>query len=1031
MKACALFLLLLALSLPRGPASEPAPRPTITRNGQTFTLPAGFTLELVAGPPLVERPIAADFDDQGRLYVTEASGTNAPVQEQLRLRPHRVLRLEDTDGDGKFDKRTVFADKLMLPQGVLWHEGALFVATPPSIWKLTDTDGDGVADQRVEWFQGKTLTGCANDLHGPYRGPDGWLYWCKGAFAQQTYERPGKPPFVTRAAHIFRARPDGSGLEQVMTGGMDNPVEVAFLPSGERFFTTTFLQHPAGGKRDGLLHAVYGGLYGKDHDPIYSHPWTGPTLMPVMTHLGAAAPSGLTCYQSTSFGPTYQGNLFAALFNLRKVTRHVLVPRGATFTTRDEDFLVSSNLDFHPTDVLEDADGSLLVVDTGGWYKLCCPTSQLHKPDVLGAIYRIRKTGAAKVDDPRGLKLAWGKMSPVELASLLGEPRPAVSARATRQLAQQGEAALTALQAVLNFSPSAVARTQAVWVATQIPGAAARHAVRAALRDSDATVRQAALHNVSLWRDADALPELSILLRLSAPAEQRLAAEDLGRIGNPQAIPALLSVAGGTTDRVLEHAAIYALIEIAHPEETRRGLTDRNPRVRRAALIALDQMPGGKIPPEPVLQDLSALNPALQEAAWWIVSRHPEWGGKLTAALRQRLADPTAQSDLLRYLPGLVRSPAVQDLLAEVLTEAASSRLTQKVALLVMAQSGLKKIPPSWVAAVQKALGSADVELLTQALRTVRAWPLSREQAAPLTPRLVQLGREENLPVLLRLQALAALPGGVTEMETALFFWLCHHVRAEQPAAQRTLAAEVLGRSRLTSPQLLALAEQLRTLGPMELDRVLYAFAATRDETVVLWLLHVLRENANARVDTLKTVLAKQGPRVQQEATKLYALLQVDAAQQQARLEQLLASLPQGDIRRGQTIFHGTKTACSSCHALGYLGGNVGPDLTHIGRIRSERDLLEAVVFPSASFVRSYEPVVVLTKDGKLHTGVLRKEAAEEIVLAISADQEVRLPRGEIEEMKPGQVSIMPSGLDQQMTPQELADLLAFLKACK
>ena len=61
----------------------------------------------------------------------------------------------------------------------------------PSIWKLTDTDGDGVADQRVEWFAGKTLTGCANDLHGPYPGPDGWIYWCKGAFAQQTYERPG------------------------------------------------------------------------------------------------------------------------------------------------------------------------------------------------------------------------------------------------------------------------------------------------------------------------------------------------------------------------------------------------------------------------------------------------------------------------------------------------------------------------------------------------------------------------------------------------------------------------------------------------------------------------------------------------------------------------------------------------------------------------------------------------------------------------------------------------------------------------
>ncbi len=90
------------------------------------------------------------------------------------------------------------------------------------------------------------------------------------------------------------------------------------------------------------------------------------------------------------------------MFNLRKVTRHVLEPSGATFTTRDTDFVVSDSRDFHPTDVIEDADGSLLVVDTGGWYKLCCPTSQLAKPDTLGAIYRVRRTGAAPVNDPRG-----------------------------------------------------------------------------------------------------------------------------------------------------------------------------------------------------------------------------------------------------------------------------------------------------------------------------------------------------------------------------------------------------------------------------------------------------------------------------------------------------------------------------------------------------------------------------------------------------------------------------------------------------
>src|SRR6185437_12034304 len=106
----------------------------------------------------------------------------------------------------------------------------------------------------------------------------------------------------------------------------------------------------------------------------------------------------------------------ATLFNLHKVTRHVLKPEGATFSATIEDFLVASDLDFHPTDIQDDADGSLLVLDTGGWYKLCCPTSQLVKPDVLGAIYRIRKKDAPRINDPRGQKINWKEASTADLA---------------------------------------------------------------------------------------------------------------------------------------------------------------------------------------------------------------------------------------------------------------------------------------------------------------------------------------------------------------------------------------------------------------------------------------------------------------------------------------------------------------------------------------------------------------------------------------------------------------------------------------
>ncbi|MEO7297870.1 MAG: c-type cytochrome, partial [Verrucomicrobiota bacterium] len=148
-----------------------------------------------------------------------------------------------------------------------------------------------------------------------------------------------------------------------------------------------------------------------------------------------------------------------------------------------------------------------------------------------------------------------------------------------------------------------------------------------------------------------------------------------------------------------------------------------------------------------------------------------------------------------------------------------------------------------------------------------------------------------------------------------------------------------------------------------------------------------------------------------------------------AHIDELLAALKNGDIRRGQNIFNSAKAACSSCHAIGYSGGKVGPDLTKIGTVRTERDLLEAVVYPSASFVRSFEPMIVATKSDEDYSGVLKKDAPDEIVLVTGPNAEVKIARADIKEMRPGTISVMPAGLDEQLTKPELADLLAFLKA--
>ncbi len=1000
-----------------------------------ITVPPGFEIELAAGPPLTERPIVVDMDEEGRLYVAESSGSNDHVKKQLKERPHSILRLEDADGDGVYDRRTVFADKMMFPEGVLWHDGSVYVAAPPHIWKLTDTNNDGVADRREEWFDGKTLTNCANDLHGPYLGPDGWIYWAKGAFAEQTYERPGRKPLVTKASHIFRRRPEGGLIESVMAGGMDNPVEVAFTPEGERFITSTFIEQPALGRRDGLLHAVYGGVYGKVHGVTDSHPQTG-GLQPALVQLGPAVPVGLMRYSGgdsgAAFGAGYQGNLFATLFNLNKVIRVELTPKGATFEPEVSDFVTSTRLDFHPTDVMEDADGSLLVVDTGAWYVLCCPSSVLSQPEVHGAIYRVRRRGAPTVEDARGLLLDWRTATAAELAGRLDNARPAVRERAIHELSKKGSDALGVLKDTLRGGETVAARRNAVWALTRIPGEEAREAVRPALADKEESVRHAATHSVSVWRDAEAKAALEKQLGDASPQLKRAAAEALGRIGDGGTVAALLDAVGRSEDPILTHSLTYAMIEIADPAATRKGLGSSSSRVRRAAMLALDQMEGGGVPPETVIPLLSSADPLLRETAGWIVGRHVEWGGSLAGYFRGRLANVKhkGSEELERELARFAGDEAIQRLLAGVVRGGDVPKSARLTGLGAMSKADLKEAPVNWTGALMYLMSDADDDLLRAAVSTTGALPTGEKRDARLDKALLRVGQNASVAADVRAAALSASAAALPSVSKDLFDFLVAQIDSAKPVPLRSAACRALAAAPLDGSQQLALTDSVRMAGPLELPTLLGAFEKGGDEalgTALTTALEDARSLANLRADTLETTLEKFPASVQEKSEALLASLDVDRAQQKANLEELAASLGSGDPRRGKEVFKSSKAACSSCHRMGYLGGRIGPDLTKVGKIRSERDLLESLVYPDATFVRSYEPVVVVTAQ-ETYNGVPLEETDDSILLATDADTQIRLARDSIEELRPGTVSIMPSGLDEELTRQELADLIAFMK---
>jgi putative membrane-bound dehydrogenase-like protein len=1012
------WLLFLGAGPRRAAADKPLP----------FRVPAGFIVEKVAGAPLVEHPVMACFDERGRLFVAETAGKNLPFTELVKDPPNRIRLLEDTRGSGGFDKSTVFADRMTFPMGVLWHDGALYAASAPSLWRLEDTRGRGVADRRQELVTRFGSSGNGADIHGPFLGPDGRLYWTDGRHGHEI-KRPDGSVMKGLAARVFRSRPDGTDLEVVCGGGMDDPVGIAFTGEGEPLVTVDIL---IGSPRrvDGIIYAVEGGVY-PYHECYKEFKQTG-DLLPAVADLGWVAPAGLTRYRSAAFGPEYRGNLFSAQFNRHRVVRHVLERDGATFRARSEDFLVSSDPDFHPTDVLEDADGSLLVIDTGGWFVIGCPTSRIAKPEVKGAVYRVRRKDAAPVADPRGRRLAWDKLPPRDLARLLDDPRFAVRDRAVHLLGKKGAVQIRGL---LGPRPSARARRNAVWALCRMDGAAARAEVRKALADPDLGVRLAAAHAAGLHRDAKAGPRLGRMATSAQgdPAVRREAATALGRIGSPAALPALFEGLRLGGDRFLEHALLYALIRIGDRDGDRKALRDPSPVVRRAALIALDQMDGGNLTREQVTPLLNTDDPALQETALAVITARPGWAREIVGLLRRWLAEGRLDGRRTESLRGALlafsKDRATQELMAEALRKEKTSTPIRLLLLETIARAPLKHLPAAWVRELGRHLHHPDPQVVRQAVAAIRA-----AGVADFDETLLALANNQKAAAELRVAAAAAVAPRLSRVEPAVFAFLKKQLREEIPPLVRVAAAEALGNTKLEQGQLRTLAACLPGAGPLEMPHLVAAFQRSNDPAVGKELVAALAKSpglSGLTADALRQTLRPYPAAVREGARPLLKRLDGDTAGQKARLAELKDVLVGGNARRGRAVFFGTKAACSACHTVRSAGGRVGPDLSKIGGIRTAVDLLESIIFPSASFVRGYEPYVVETQEGKSYTGIIARETADAVYLRTAERAEIRIPRSSVESLHRGRVSIMPQGLDAQLSRRELADLIAFLRSLK
>ena len=1011
-----------------------------------FKVRDGFEVTLAAAPPLLKYPMMACFDDRGHLYVAESDGRNLTTRKEIEKElPRFVRRLTDTDGDGVFDQSTIFADRMTMPEGGLWHNGALYIVSAPYLWRLEDTDDDGVADKREKIIGEMEFDGRANQ-HGPYLGPNGRLYFSGGHFGYQFTGPDGSRTGHSRAGGIFSCRPDGSDV-RIDGQGPINPVDIAFTREGEVLSTAAIYDSFGGKRHDALIHWFPRGLtqrlYGQPLLPETGH------RVPATIRWGQVAPAGLMRYRGTQFGGDYRDTLFACHFNSNQVRHIRLISDGATFTAGDGDFLTSSSRDFHPTDILEDADGSLLLLDTGGWLSWGCPHSKAAKPEVLGAIYRIRRKEGSSPSDPRGMKIRWDQLAAPDLAQLLGDPRPAVRDRAQAQLIALGKSAFLPLAQLRSpgLTRDADVRRRAVFTISQLSVPGISEQIRSSLEDPAVEVRRAAARSLGELRIGEAVPILAQALTDQDAAVRRVAATALGRIGDRNAIGVLFRSLREGSQAAFQHAVRLALIEIGDAEGCLPWLKDPAPHHQATALRVMEQIDPRSLELETVVPFLRSPLPVLRNEARRIVAGRPDWKGSVFSLFRELLADeqqdPSSTQLTEEIMMGFATDEEFHRMLARLLSDQAARESSRH--LLLSCLGYLEQLPADTAPAVGSLLESPSLKLRGEAIRlVVNSNSCSRFQKA--VEAMALKPGEHPLIRATALEGIAGHGGSLSNRQFAVAEELLSDP-GSAPEVKRQ-AAQALSRIevRQESPdQAAALVRLVATATPFHLGLLLKPFQhldpaqwpEKEFDALGATLAGALKESpgrkglSGEQLTTLAGSFPATYPQAHRAFDEFARTNAADSRQREENLAQLLKVADQGNASRGRVLFHANRSTCSLCHRIDNQGGTLGPNLSRIGAIRSAKDLFEAIVFPSATVVNGFESYLLANNRGNSATGLIHRETADAIYLRLVNQQIVRIPRDEVKTLLRSPVSLMPSGLGGILSDQDLADLVAYLQVCK
>jgi putative membrane-bound dehydrogenase-like protein len=976
---------------PGGSAAELKPvRPLSPREEQaTFRVPKGFRVELVACEPNVVDPVAIAFDEDGRLFVAEMRGYPNGGVGTGQIATGKIKRLEDRDGDGFFEKSTVYADGLRFPTSVMPWKGGLLVAVAPDIVYFEDSKHQGKADRRRTLYTGFDLANIQQLVNSLQWSLDNWVHGCAGGAGGTitSVEKSGLPAVTLRGRGI-RFHPEIPGSLEPTSGGGQFGLAA---DDWQNWFTATNSQH--------LRHIILPDHYLRrnpalpvsqvtldipDHNaackvfrisPFES--WRvertrrragGPDarrfptteLVPGGFITSACSP---VVYNADLFPAAYRGNTFVCDPANNLVHRDVLVPRGATFSAKrahaDCEFLASTDNWFRPVNLTLGPDGALYVVD---FYREVIETP-LSLPDDIKKRLNLESRGRGRIwrivpdsfrRDPKR-KPALGKASALDLVRHLDDANPWWRLTAQRLLVErQDPAAVKPLRQLARSAKTGPGRAHALWTLHGL-NALQDDAILAALKDPVAGVREQAV---------------------------RLAE---GRLGSAR-LRSAVAVLADDPDPHVRFQLAFTLGESAAPEAL-------------AALAAIARR--------------DAADPWTQVAVLSSTGRTAP--GLLEALVRDRALVRAPTAAHLQFLTRLA-----------ALVGAGSGEADLARTLQLLAGSG-KARPAAWQVAILEGLGQGMHNTGRPLARLWEQPPPALQKAVarvlPFFSAAAAATGDEKRPVAERIAAARLLGfGPFAPAGPALRQLLApRHPGEVQLAAVRAL-------SQHSQPQVASLLlASWNGYSPGLRREVLEALFA-RPERLTRLLDAIEKKQVLAgQLEPLRVQQLRKHPNraLRHRAVKLLAGRGTPDRRKVVEAYRPALAL-KANAARGKLVF---KKNCATCHRLQNEGVEVGPDLLSALRTKTPETLLVDILDPSREVDPRYIVYEVTTRAGRSFSGMIAAETAASVTLRRAEKAEDTILRSQIDEIRATTKSLMPEELEKQLSKQDVADVIAYLQA--